>query len=258
MSAPNFSSCTVQIQELRSRLKDVSETDPDFKEGFYLYYWLKAGKFNVDQAEDNIRENLKWREENDISHLRQMEYCPEIFKGFPFHRDGRSRNGMTVWRLNAGRFKFGEELHKHGKEKVLLYWLQVLSKAEKAFIENTRDLIKSGVDPSEICEWPLNKKNWCILNMEGMNYSELLSKKTVMFFVNLVRITVNYFPFLDGTACFVNAGKLMEMFFKLARPFFKGSNVDMIVFDSNKAKWKDVIFEHIDPLEIPALAKDCE
>ncbi|CAG7821139.1 unnamed protein product [Allacma fusca] len=239
-----------KLQKLKLQISDVIEKVPEFEEDFYLYFYLKAEKFSVDKAETNIRENLKWRAETNVDHLLKMDYTPEVFNAFPFYKDGKTKGDMIVWRGNAGKYRFSQELKRHGEDKCLTYWLQILIKGEKQIFDNIRELTQAGLTLDEINKLPLINKNWLVLNMGGLAYNELLSAPTMRFLVNLVRIVVTYFPFMDGTVVFVNAGKLMEMFFKLIRPFLKGSNVDLIVFDSDSKKWKTFIYEHVDPSQI--------
>jgi hypothetical protein len=237
---PDYEDYSLKLDKLKLKISDVTEAYPEFQEDFYLYFYLKAEKFNVDKAEANIRENLRWREESNVDQLLKMDYIPEAFDAFPFYKDGKTKSEMIVWRSNAGKYRFSAELKKLGQEKCLTYWLQILIKGEKQIFENIRELVRAGLTLEEINNLPLINKNWLVLNMEGMAYHEMLSASTMRFLVNLVRIVVTYFPFLDGTVVFVNAGKLMEMFFKLIRPFLKGSNVDLIVFDSDAKKVENI------------------
>jgi len=224
------------IQQLRERISDVIPDDAQLEQGFYLYFYLK---------EKSIREILKWRKENQVEKAAAVDYNAELFQCFKVRTDGRTKSGFPVYTSYAGRLKFNATVSRFGKEAVIFYWLQLLAKAEKLIVECNRQARKEY--GNEVSIWPPSRKSILILDMTGMAYFELLNREIISVFVTLVRMAVGYFPALEGTLIFINAGRFLEIFFKLIRPLLHGSNIDLQVYGSSPEKWKPFVLEHIDP-----------
>jgi hypothetical protein len=236
------------IQELQGRVSDLVAYDDRFQEAFYLYFWLKVRNFNVDSAEKYIRETVQWHQDNKTQTACDQDYDPELYKCFSVYTTARTRTGFAAYCSYGGRFRFGDTISKFGKKAVIYYWLQILSKAEKLITEYNREAHEK-YGPS-VSSWPTSKKSVLIMNMKHLVYSELLSKDTVSVFVTLVKMACCYFPGIEGTLIFVNAGRMMEFFFKLIQPIMKGSNIELQVFGCKEEKWRPAIQEYVDPDEL--------
>ncbi|CAG7834318.1 unnamed protein product [Allacma fusca] len=236
------------ILELQERVSDLVEYDDRFQEAFYLYFWLKVRNFNVDSTEKYIRETVQWLQENKAQAAVEQDYDPELYKCFSVYTTARTRTGFAAYQSYAGRFRFGETISKFGKKAVVHYWLQILSKAENLLVEYNREAQE--FHGTSVSSWPLSKKSVLIMNMKHCQYSEFLSKDTISVFVTLVKMAVNYFPAIEGTLIFINAGRMMEFFFKLIQPIMKGSNIELQVFGCKEEKWRPAIQEYCDPDEI--------
>jgi hypothetical protein len=242
---------SILVEQLRENISDIIPDHPQFNEGFYLRFWLRAGKYDIIKTEALIREEIKWRKDNDTDKATESEYHPEVHKSFHVTFDGKTKSGFSVWTAPAGRFRFGETISKYGKEAVLYYWLQLACKAEKQLIERNREARKLHGDC--VSTWTPSQKSWLLLDMEHLQYGDLLNRDVISVMVSLVKMCVTHFPSLEGNFVFLNAGRIMEFFFKLIRPMLTGTNLGMLVFGTNKAKWKPAILEYIDQDQIATI-----
>ncbi|CAG7838292.1 unnamed protein product, partial [Allacma fusca] len=241
----------VLIKELRKRISDVIPKNPQFDEEFYLYFWLKVGKFDLDKTEGLIRETVNWRKVNDAKKATESDYHPGVSKSFHITFDGITKSGFSVWTAAAGRFRFSETIAKYGKEAVVYYWLQLACKAEKQLIERNREARKKHGD--SVGTWELRQKSWLILDMSHMQLSDLLNREVISVMLALVKMCVTHFPSLEGNLMFINSGKIMEILFKFIRPVLSGPQIALVIYGSNRDKWRPVILEYIDQDQIEPL-----
>ncbi|CAG7834828.1 unnamed protein product [Allacma fusca] len=174
----------------------------------------------------------------------KVEYIPEIASQFKVASHPKSKSGYPVYQAFAGRFRFRDTIAKHGKESVIYYWMQLLAKAESFIVDWNRGLHKQY--GNSVSNWPLSRKSWVILDMASIQYMELLSRDVISIFLALVKMAINYFPAIEGNLIFLNAGRIMEFFFKMIRPMLKGSNIDMYVMGSKDEKYKSFVLEYVD------------
>lgn len=67
----------------------------------YLCRWLRAREWNVEQAEQMLRENLKWREENKIDTIGDEDWS-DLQEDYPYTRDTRDKLGRPVGTISIG------------------------------------------------------------------------------------------------------------------------------------------------------------
>ncbi|KAH9376658.1 hypothetical protein HPB48_005869 [Haemaphysalis longicornis] len=88
------------LAELKAALKDI------WQDGFtdaYLLRWLRARDFDVAKAEDLLRKNLRWREENQVDTLVERYEChPVLKKYFPGGIFNHDREGSPVYIVPIG------------------------------------------------------------------------------------------------------------------------------------------------------------
>ncbi|CAG7837676.1 unnamed protein product [Allacma fusca] len=247
----NFEEYNMVLQELRKRISDIIQDNVQFEDCFYIYFWLNARRFDIDATEALIRETARWRKSKDAIGATKADYHPGIQKCFPIRLDGKSKTGFAVFTGPAGKFRFGETIKKFGREAIEYYWLQLLCKAEKLLIEYNREVRKQ--NGSFVSTWPPIQKSWLILDITNLSVTDLLSRDVLGVVLTLIKMAVTHFPVLEGNLVFINAGTFTELFFKIIRPMLTDTKIDMLVFGTNKNKWKPFILQHIDPRQIETL-----
>ncbi|CAG7818786.1 unnamed protein product [Allacma fusca] len=247
MSGDKQSDSEIAYDQVRQRIPDIIEKSPNFGDASYLRVWLKLGKNNASQTESLIRDAMKWRKERNTDDAIAEDFHPELAKELRMYFDGKTRNGFLAVSGNGGMYKFRNRIAKFGKEAVLHYWLQVIGKAEKLVIECNQRAVKNGVNLTEL---PNIQKSWLILNMKNLEYEDVLSKSAMSVVIQLVKMAAWYFPGLEGTLCVINANKFMEIILKAVKPLLRGSNIELLVFDTNEQKFKEAIHKYIDPSQL--------
>ncbi|XP_065302675.1 SEC14-like protein 2 isoform X2 [Dermacentor albipictus] len=92
------------LQQFKEALRDIWQekfTDP------YLLRWLRARDFDVTKAEELLRKNLRWREENKVDTLIERYEChPVLKKYFPGGIFNHDRDGCPVYIVPVGHGDF--------------------------------------------------------------------------------------------------------------------------------------------------------
>ncbi|XP_021967109.2 SEC14-like protein 4 isoform X2 [Folsomia candida] len=73
------------------------------KTDIYLIHWLKVRNFEIPAAVRMLRENLRWREENEMDTLLDEDWT-EFNNQYRFNLDGCADNGEPVVVLFAGKW----------------------------------------------------------------------------------------------------------------------------------------------------------
>ncbi|ODN06055.1 SEC14-like protein 2 [Orchesella cincta] len=73
------------------------------KEDIYLIRWLRAKNFDISQAEEFLRENLKWRKLNKMEKIHEEDFS-DIVSDFPVFVDSYDKSGAPIITAIAGHW----------------------------------------------------------------------------------------------------------------------------------------------------------
>jgi len=100
-----------------------------------LYRYLKARRYNVQKAEQMIRETLRWRGEVEPHKITASDVLPELKNTGKFYRNGFDRYGRPVLYMKPGKDNTSEPKTK------LKHVLYNLEKCIKVMDEKKKELI---------------------------------------------------------------------------------------------------------------------
>ncbi|KFM72119.1 SEC14-like protein 4, partial [Stegodyphus mimosarum] len=227
------------LDELKSRI--VDEVNPDMKDDFYLYLrFLRARDFNVNLAEDMLRNHLAWRKANQIDNII-TDFAPAkvVIKYLPFTRIGFDKDGCPV-----RYFAFGNMDSKGILKSVKR------NECIRGIIQCFEDDVAAMKEQSKKIEKPVQQWTY-IFNFDGYTFAKATHKPTLETLIALfMQYEANY-PERLKAAYIINASVYFSIAFSIIKPLLSGATLKKITI-YGKDGWKNELLKTIDPEVLPA------
>ncbi|KAM7312137.1 SEC14-like protein 2 [Ixodes scapularis] len=224
------------LDQLKDRIQDI------WKEEFTDYFllrWLRARDFDVSKAESMLRQNQKWRRENNIDSLLETFKIPEALK--PFLSGGlcnHDRDGHPIFIVRMGNTDLRGLLRCLTKEQMLMVSLVYL---EQCDAEARRQSEKLGrfVGTGTV-----------LADYEHLSMSQVCSLEVIEFLRKLIGVYESNYPETLERCFIVNTPSFFPYAWKILRPFMSEKTAGKMQIFSYEG-WKPVLFQYVDPSAIP-------
>lgn len=125
------------------------------KEDIYLIRWLRARNFNVNLAEQMLKNNLRWRREQRMDTIHQEDWS-DMKAEFPYYNDKFDKEGRPLGAVSFGPWNFRKMAISGKMPRLQRYLNKLLEEIVGRVIEE---------------QYKGNNVTQCkvILNMEGFN-----------------------------------------------------------------------------------------
>ncbi|XP_035214971.1 SEC14-like protein 2 isoform X2 [Stegodyphus dumicola] len=254
------------LDVLKSRI--VDEVNPEMKDDFYLYLrFLRARDFNVNLAEDMLRNHLAWRKANQIdniitdfapakkngqiessaiseikyesgSELRKSRIAVAI-KYLPFTRIGFDKDGCPVRYFAFGNMDSKGILKSVKRNECIRGIIQCFEEDVAAMKEQSKKIGKP------VQQWTY------IFNFDGYTFAKATHKPTLETLIALfVQYEANY-PERLKAAYIINASVYFSIAFSIIKPLLSGATLKKITIYGRDG-WKNELLKTIDPEVLPA------
>ena len=67
-----------KIKSLQLKIQDLIETNSEFQNEEEVSRWLKARQWKVDEAEEMLRNHIKWKKDFDLENFYETYKPPEV------------------------------------------------------------------------------------------------------------------------------------------------------------------------------------
>ncbi|CAL1296152.1 unnamed protein product [Larinioides sclopetarius] len=226
------------VEEISRRIsKDLPRKIYD--EAFMYYRFLKARDFDVDAAEQMVRQSLQWRKENNVDKILTDYKLPEIlqtfFKNVLF---GYDKEGCPIYYMPVGKHDV-RGLHMSARypdiEKAIV---RLAEEAEKILDKQSKKLNKC-------VEGLVN-----IYDMDGLTFGTATYKKGIETVIKLLKMQQDNYPERMKAFYIINASSLFTMPFNIVKSFLNSRMLSKFhVYGTEE--WKEVLLESIDADQLP-------
>lgn len=225
------------LAELKAALKDI------WQDGFtdaYLLRWLRARDFDVAKAEDLLRKNLRWREENQVDTLVERYEChPVLKKYFPGGIFNHDREGSPVYIVPIGNGDFKGMLQCLPKEQLVRHVVCIMEQLQRERDRQSRKLGK--VLDSSIF----------LVDYENFSLKQVYSLQVFDYIRAMLALYENNYPETLKLGILINTPSFFPLFWRIIRPFITERTASKLHIFTHDG-WKKMLFEHVDPSQLPA------
>lgn len=246
---PNISSEQLRaVNELIELIegKSLNFNHDDENEFLKLLRFLRARKFNVQQAFKMVEEDVRWRHEENRVKLRfetaeEVLGCDltQIFKYFPTWIQGFDKQKRPVSYRKFGQFEIWNVLKLTSMQQLIRFhaWEteQALNKMYR-YSKETDNNIETFV---------------LVIDASGWNLG-LATSDAFTFIKGMALTDSDHYPERLGTMIIINAPSVLAIAYRVIQGFLDDVQKEKIkIFSTNRNEWQEVLYNHIDKDQIP-------
>ncbi|XP_072144818.1 SEC14-like protein 2 isoform X2 [Dermacentor andersoni] len=226
------------LEQFRATVADLS---PPSTEDWYLLKWLRARKFNVDDAKKMLREHIAWRKKHQVDTILEdynvptlfLQYCPGGFVECGL-------GGHPVYITPVGSTDIKGLLEAAPRSDLLRHLIYILETQEEL---KRRISLQNGRHRVD--------KMYVVADMEGFSFWQLSSLEVVSAITESVRLYEANYPEILEEAFVINAPSLFPVLWNIVKPLLSQRTISKInIF--GKDGWRDVLASRFDVERLPA------
>lgn len=210
------------------------------KEDWYLLKWLRARKFELNDAEKMLREHIAWRKKHEVDTILEDYEVPELFrKYFPGGFLECSPDKRPVIISPVGNTDFKGMLEAAPRADMVRYCVYLFETLEdikrRLSLQHTRRI----------------ETMYVVVDMEGFSFWQLSSLEVVSAITEMIRVYEDNYPEVLQEVFIVNAPSLFPMLWNIIKPLLTQRTINKIhIF--GKEGWRELLAERWDPDRLPA------
>ncbi|CAL8109311.1 unnamed protein product [Orchesella dallaii] len=222
----------IALDKFKARVLPILP-DAYMKEDIYLIRWLRAKQFDVNQAEEFLRENLKWRKANQMEKIHSEDFS-DIVTDYPVYVDTFDKNGAPVITAIAGSWDL-RKAHLSGESTRL-----------HRFLDKTMDEAAMKVREAQSQGKNVTRFHF-LLNLDGFNLVQHGCPRCFLGIISFIQSYENHFPGLTDKIVIFNAPATIQA----VRPIVRGAissrtRGNIHLYGTNKAEWQKYLLQFID------------
>ncbi|XP_075751249.1 SEC14-like protein 4 isoform X2 [Rhipicephalus microplus] len=219
----------------------VADLSPPCREDWYLLKWLRARKFDLDDATKMLREHIAWRKKYQVDTFLDDYKVPELFRN---HCPGGfvdcAPGGQPVYISPTGNADIKGLLEAASRSDFIRHLIYILETQEEL---KRRISLQNGGRRVETM--------YVVVDMEGFSFWQLSSIEVVSTITEAVRIYEANYPEILEVAYVINAPSLFPMLWNIVKPLLSPRTISKVnIF--GKDGWKDVLAARFDVERLPA------
>ncbi|TMW50710.1 hypothetical protein DOY81_004210 [Sarcophaga bullata] len=235
-----MSSATPEITEkqkqilatFRSNLQDVlNETHDDY----FLMRWLRARKWDPEQAEKMLRASLKTRAMWNVESLEKWDAPKALKEYLPYGMVGFDNEGSPIIVCPFYTLDMYGMLHCVTRFDFQRYVVMLLER-----------FMNAGYEQSKIHG---NKARQLVVffDVADFNLKQYAWRPATELVISMIKNYEQNYPEILKMCYIVNAPKLFSIGFNFIKKFLDEYTMSKInIYSSNSDKWKDALFSHVD------------
>ncbi|CAL8085636.1 unnamed protein product [Orchesella dallaii] len=203
----------------------------------YLVRWLRAKNFNIEQAEQMLNENLRWRNQNRMDTILNEDWS-EFRDKYPVYLDTVNREGMPILTSNFGDWDVRASALAGRMPKLIRY----LSMNFEDAATKVRQFQNQGKNVSQYD---------FLINMENYNLIQQGCPQCMVFFVSIVQTYENHYPGFANNMVLFNTPAIFELVLRVIRPLMSQVSRDALkVYGQDKAQWSKALLKIADKSQL--------
>ncbi len=150
------------------------------KQDIYLIRWLRARNLNIDQAEQMLKNNLRWRREQKMDTINEEDWS-DMKEDFPYTSDTFDKTGRPIGTINMGPWNI-RRMALAGKMPRLQRYMN------KLLEEATQAVIREQGKGNNVTQWKV------LINLDGFNQIQHACPVCLPAYVNFVNTYEERYP----------------------------------------------------------------
>jgi len=238
---PNYTDAErIAIDKLRPLIAEYLV--PDYmKTDVYHLRLLKATKLDVNSAVEMVKQNSKWRKQNNVDEILN-EDLSEYFPDFPFKLEGVDKEGRPIYQCYFGKWKLrkyalsGDPKLRNVPGMVLIYTVEA---AEQRLYEVQKS---RGENISSI---------YVLNDVDGFSFHEHVCTQCLAMTVDSIRTGLHYPSFLKKHVS-INAPRIFSRVNQLINVILPAEIAQTFsIYAPDDNKWRTDILKDISPDQLP-------
>lgn len=226
----------VALQQLKGAVRDLLNDKHDDR---YLLRWLRARDFNVNKAEQMLREHMKWRKQYGADDILSGPDSPEVLrKYYPGGMIGHDREGHPVWLIPFGGCDLKGMLMSVTKTDMIKHVIRSFEVIEQDLKAQSEKLGK-----------PIETQTY-IFDFDNYSLRSIASKAVLDFLTDLMCTFEGHYPERLKKAFVINAPRIFPMFWRLVRPFLSEATANKLHLYGREG-WKEDLLAEIPADQLP-------
>jgi len=202
------------------------------KSDLYLIRWLRAKNFNIKDAEEMLKADLKWRKAERMDDIHKEDWS-DMQEEFPWYMDGYDNEGKPIVTTNFDEWDIRKGVVA-GKIKRLMRWMTF---GQESAVRKVRELQGMG---KNVTQWDF------IINMNNFNIPVHGCAQCLPIYTNYVLNYEKHYPGSVDKMMLLNTPQVFEVVLNLIRPVMSQQTRDALkVYTNNKDEWEHIVFADI-------------
>ncbi|XP_065300015.1 SEC14-like protein 2 isoform X1 [Dermacentor albipictus] len=228
----------VALEQFRISTADLS---PPSREDWYLLKWLRARKFDTNDARKMLVEHIAWRKKYQVDTILEDYQAPTVLlKYFPGGLLDCSPDRKPVIIAPVGQADFKGMLEAASRTDLLRHCIYLLESQEEFKRQVT---LQTG--------GPRIETMHALADMEGFSFWQLSSLEVVSALTEVVQMYEANYPEILEEAFIVNAPTLFPMLWNIIKPLLTPRTISKVhIF--GKDGWQELLRSRMDVERLPA------
>ena len=237
--------CAAELKAIIEKEELDFNTDQE-DEFLKLLRFLRARKFNVKLAMDMVREDVRWRAENNRSIIRKQTASEvlncdlsKFYTYFPVWIQGVDKQQRPVSYRQFGKLEIWNVLKLTSLDSLIRFHAWETEQALRLMYQ-ARD--KHGYNIETFL---------LVCDAEGWNLS-LATSDAFAFIKGMVVTDADHYPERLGTLLLINAPSALTFAWRIIQTFIDAKTKEKIhIYGSNRSEWLPVLLKYVDEDKIP-------
>jgi len=224
------------LDKLKQRVSPYLQ-EAYMKEDLHLLRWLRATKFNIDEAQKRILENIRWRKQNKIANIHKEDFS-DLYDDFPYIFTV-DKQGQPAFIGFAGEWDVRNAVLTGRAGRVIRY----INKALESGARMVRQLQYSGKNITRLS---------LIIDLDGFSIAQHGCVACLFRILDFLLLYDNNYPGVADKIFFLNTPPTVAAAAEIVRNNANSETFKSIkVFGTDKKAWQRALFDFIDRSELP-------
>jgi len=224
------------MDKLRGRVAQHL-TEPYMKDDLHLLRWLRATKFNIDEAQKRILENVRWRKQNKIGTIQNEDFS-DLYDDYPYIFTV-DKQGQPVFIGFAGEWDIRQAVLTGRAARVIRY----MNKALESGARVIRQMQYAGKN--------ITRLN-LMIDLGGFNIAQHGCVSCLFRILDFLLLYDNHYPGLADRVIFINTPPTVAAAAEIVRNNANSETMRAIkLYGNDKKVWQKVLLDFINKDELP-------
>jgi len=207
------------------------------KEDLHLLRWLRATKFNIDDAQKRVLENIRWRKQNKIANINKEDFS-DLSEDYPYVFTV-DKQGQPVFIGFSGEWDVRNAVLTGRAARVIRY----MNKALESGARMIRQMQYSGKNVTR-----LN----LIIDLDGFNIAQHGCVACLFRILDFLLLYDNHYPGVADRIIFTNTPPTVAAAAEIVRNNANSETMKSIkVYGTDKKVWQKALLNFIDKDQLP-------